>query len=196
MLDYLQKVERKKNKTHQPGQPEPKDDHDLANWLARCREEFFVKFKAELEVSTITIPEWKKVSCNLMPCLQWCLMLIIFAKNSTRNITTRKARHHTPLRMRHCSSWLKRKPVVSRDLFRDSIRDLTNKEATNWWNTSNMDRKQHTGLFQMILKECWDALSDDDKEQWHKATMEMNEKCAREHQDPVYRHVASQLLCY
>ena len=64
MLDYLQKVEEKKNKTHQPRQPEPKDDRDLANWLAQCREEFFVKFKAELEVSTITIPEWKKVSCK------------------------------------------------------------------------------------------------------------------------------------
>jgi hypothetical protein len=54
-----------------------------------------------------------------------------------------------------------------------------------------MDSKQHAGLFQTILKEHWDALSDDDKEQWHKAAMEMNEKSAGEHQDPVYRCVAS-----
>ena len=87
-------------------------------------------------------------------------------------------------------------PVVSCDLFRNSIRDSINKEATNRQNMSNMDSKQHASLFQMLLKERWDALLDDDKEQWHKATMEMNEKCAGEYQDPVYRYVASQLLCY
>jgi len=62
MPDYLPKLG--KTKTRQPGQPEPKDDDDLADWVAQRRGEFFVKFKAELEASTITIPEWKKVSCK------------------------------------------------------------------------------------------------------------------------------------
>ena len=87
-------------------------------------------------------------------------------------------------------------PVVSRDLFRDSIRDSINKEATLRRNMSNMDSKQHAGLFQTILKERWDTLSDNDKEQWHQAAAEMKEKSAEEHKDPVYRCVASRFLCY
>ena len=62
MPNYLQKVG--KTKTCPPRQHEPKDDRDLANWVVQCRKEFFVKFKAELEVSMITIPEWKRVSCE------------------------------------------------------------------------------------------------------------------------------------
>jgi len=105
--------------------------------------------------------------------------------------TSRSAEDETPFFMLEEEA-----PVVSRDLFRDSIRDSINKEATLRRNTSNMDSKQHAGLFQTILKEHWDALSDDEKEQWHKAAMEMNEKSAGEHQDLVYRCVASRFLCY
>ena len=59
MPDYLRKLG--KTKTHQPGQPEPKDDDDLTDWVTQKREDFFAKFRAELEASAITIPEWKKV---------------------------------------------------------------------------------------------------------------------------------------
>ena len=59
MPDYLRKLG--KTKTHQLGQPEPKDDDDLTDWVTQKREDFFAKFRAELEASAITIPEWKKV---------------------------------------------------------------------------------------------------------------------------------------
>ena len=35
-------------------------------------------------------------------------------------------------------------------------------------------QQHHASLFQMILKGHWDALSDDEKEQWHKVAMKMN----------------------
>jgi hypothetical protein len=45
-----------------PSQPEPKDDDDLKDWVAECKDKFLEKFKAELEASYTTIPDWVKVS--------------------------------------------------------------------------------------------------------------------------------------
>jgi hypothetical protein len=67
-------------------------------------------------------------------------------------------------------------PVLAHDLFHDDIHDSINEEVTCCRQASNLDSKQHAGIFQIVLKEQWDGLLDSDKAWWHKITIEMNKQ--------------------
>jgi hypothetical protein len=115
-------------------------------------------------VSTITIPEWNQVSCELYAMFQMAPDTHHICQKFNRKYynkksqTSRSVEDETPFIMSEEEA-----PIGSCDLFYDSIRDSINKEATLRQNASNMDSKQHAVLFQTILKERWDMLSDDDK---------------------------------
>jgi hypothetical protein len=61
-------------------------------------------------------------------------------------------------------------PVSAHDLFHDNIYDLSNEEMTRYRQASNLNSKQHAGIFQIVLKEQWNGLLDSDKAWWHKIT--------------------------
>ena len=85
-------------------------------------------------------------------------------------------------------------PVSARDLFRADIHDSINEEVTRRREEANLDSKQHAGLFQVVLKERWDGMSDSDKAQWHKLATETNEKDRGKGSGRVYKCVTITIM--
>ena len=80
-------------------------------------------------------------------------------------------------------------PVTGRDLFREDSRISINEEVTRRREAQGLDNKQHTGLFQTVLKERWDELSEEDKAQWNNRAALENTANETKGEEQVFRYV-------
>jgi hypothetical protein len=79
--------------------------------------------------------------------------------------------------------------VTGHDLFREDSRISINEEVTCRQEAQGLDNKQHAGLFQTVLKERWDELSEEDKAQWNNHAALENTANETKGEEQVFRYV-------